>query len=114
MSQQELNQLDVMNAGITRSRIEAALKDVGIGVANTEKAGKVTITFDIKPQKGTNTQLNVDAKVTFQKPTDKGKRSEEVTDSTPMFISRDGLSALPDQPGLGFDNDANVRELKAK
>lgn len=109
-----LNQLDPMNAGITRDRIEAALKDVGIGVANTEKAGKVTVTFEIKPQKGTNGQVNIDAKVAFTKPTDKGKRSEEITDSTPMFISRDGLSALPDQPGLGFDESENVRELKTK
>lgn len=109
-----LNQLDVMNANVTKQRIEAALKDVAIGVANTEKVGKVTVTFDIKPQKGTNGQVNIDAKVSFSKPTDKGKRSEEITDSTPMFISREGLSALPDQPGLGFDNSANVTELKAR
>lgn len=109
-----LQQLEQMNAGITKERLEAALKDVAIGVANTEKTGKVTLTFDIKPQKGTNGQVTIDAKVNFNKPTEKGKRSEEVTDSTPMFISREGLSALPDQPGLGFDNDAKVTELKSK
>ena len=109
-----MEQLQQLNAGITAQRIETALKEVAIGVANTEKNGKVTVVFDIKPQKGTNAQVNIDAKVTFAKPTEKGKRSEEVTDSTPMFVSRQGIAALPDQPGLEFDKNSKVTELKAK
>jgi len=111
---QELNQLPQINADMTRQRMEAAIKEVAIGVANTEKAGKVTVTFDIKPQKNTDGQVNIDARVSFAKPTMKGKRSEETTDSTPMFVSRDGVSAIKDQPSLNFDNDPKVTDLKAK
>nr|BDD47748.1 hypothetical protein 11 [Piscirickettsiaceae bacterium] len=111
---QELNQLPQLNADITRQRLEAAIKEVAIGVANTEKAGDVTLKISIKPQKNTNGQVNIDAKVSFSKPTDKGKRTEETTDSTPMFVSRDGVSAIKDQGALNFDNDDKVTELKSK
>lgn len=110
----QLDQLSQMNGGVTLNRIEAALKDVAIGVANTEKAGDVTVKVSIKPQKGTNGQVNIESKVTFSKPTGNGKRSEEVNDSTPMFISKYGLSALPNQPGLDFDKDEKVTSLKSK
>lgn len=109
-----LDQLQQMNGGITYERIEQAIKDVAIGVANAEKAGDVTLKLSIKPQKGTNGQVNIDAKISFNKPTNKGKRSEEITDSTPMFVSRDGVSALPDQPGLDFDKSENVTRIQTK
>lgn len=111
--QQELNQLEQINAGISKQRLEAAIKEVAIGVANTEKQGSVTLNITIKPQKNTDGQVNIDAKVSFAKPTQKGKRSEETTDSTPMFVSRNGVAAIQNQGDLNFDNDDKVTEINA-
>ena len=106
--------IDLINAGVTLERLEAALLSTAIGVANTEKKGVVKVEFTISPQKGTNAQVNIDAKVTFKKPTTKGFLSEEVTDSTPMFVSSHGLSALPDNGKLNFDKDSRVVDLARK
>lgn len=112
MSEQLLNALAELNAGVTRDRLEVALKEVAIGVANAEKNGEVTLKIKIMPQKGTNGQVNIDATVAFKKPNAKGFTAEERTDSTPMFVSKFGLSALPDQPGLNFDKSDKVSAIK--
>lgn len=108
----KLNALTEINAGTTLARLEEALKATAIGVANSGKAGKVTLTFDVKPQKNAEAQVNIDATVLFKKPNDKGFVSEQRTDSTPMFVSRNGLSSMPEQPELGFDNNEKVTEIK--
>lgn len=107
----ELNALEQINAGTTKQRVEAALKEVAIGVANTQKQRTVTLTFTIKPQANTEAQVNIDAKVAFKKPVTKGSRSEDHTDSTPMFVSREGLSSIPEQPVLDFDKDSKVTDI---
>ncbi|WP_319557935.1 hypothetical protein [Thiomicrorhabdus sp.] len=112
MSQQILNALAEINAGVTRERLEVALKEVAIGVANAEKNGEVTLKFKIMPQKNTSGQVNIDATVSFTKPNLKGSTSEVRTDSTPMFVSKFGLSALPEQPGLDFDKSDKVSAIK--
>lgn len=114
MSNQVLDQLSQLNAGVTLERLEVAMKEVAIGVANAEKNGDVTLKLKITPQKGTNGQVNIDAVVIYKKPTHKGSTSEERIDTTPMFVSKHGLSALPDQPGLDFDKSENVRQLGQK
>lgn len=109
---QPLNALEEINAGVTRNRLEVALKEVAIGVANSGKKGKVTLTLDISPQKNAEGQVNIDATVVFKKPNVKGFTSEQRTDSTPMFVSKHGLSSMPDQPGLNFDKSEKVTALK--
>jgi len=112
MNAQTLDQLSQLNAGVTLERLEVAMKEVAIGVANAEKNGEVTLKLKIAPQKGTNGQVNIDAIVSFKKPNTKGFTAEERTDMTPMFVSREGLSALPEQPGLDFDKSGKVANLK--
>lgn len=107
-----LNALPEINAGVTKDRLEAALKEVAIGVANSGSKGKVTMTFDISPQKNAEGQVNIDATVLFKKPNNKGFTSEQRTDSTPMFVSKHGLSSMPEQPSLDFDKSKNVTALK--
>lgn len=109
-----LNALQEINAGVTKDIVEAALKEVAIGVANSGNKGSVVLKIDISPQKNAEGQVNIDANVTFKKPNMKGYKQESRTDSTPMFVSRDGLSALPDQPGLDFDKSENVTQIKTK
>jgi hypothetical protein len=110
----ELNALQQINAGITLNTLEIALKEVAIGVTNSGNKGTVTLTIVISPQKNAEGQVNIDATVNFKKPNLKGFKQEQRTDSTPMFVSRDGLSAMPEQPHLDFDKSNNVTELKTK
>lgn len=112
MENPELNALPEINAGVTLERLEVAMKQVGIGVANSGKKGKVTLTLDFSPQKNAEGQVNIDATVLFKKPNDKGFTSEQRVDSTPMFVTKYGLSSMPNQPGLEFDKSEKVTQLK--
>lgn len=109
---QPLNALAEINAGVVRDRIEASLKEVAIGVANAEKNGEVTVKFKISPQKNSDGQVNIDTTVTYKKPNNKGFISEQREESTPMFVSKFGLSAIPNQPGLHFDESDKVKAIK--
>lgn len=108
----QLDALSEINAGVTLERLEVAMKEVAIGVANAEKVGEVTLKLKISPQKNAQGQVNIDAIVTYKKPNMKGFTSEQREDSTPMFVSKHGLSAMPDQPGLDFDKSDKVANLK--
>lgn len=110
----KLNALQEINAGVTAERVELALKEVAIGVANTGNKGKVTVTFDISSQKNSECQVNIDAIVLFKKPNSKGFTSEQRKDGTSMFVSKFGLSTMPEQPGLNFDNDEKVTQINNK
>ncbi len=110
----ELNALQELNAGTTKERLEIALKEVAIGVANSGTKGSVTLTLSVSPQKNAEGQVNIDATVVFKKPNAKGFTSEQRTDSTPMFVSKHGLSAMPEQPSLNFDKSENITQLKTK
>ena len=85
-----------LDAGVFEQKATAALREVALGVNTTRKAGKVTLTFDIKPI-GDSNQVHVAHTVSFNRPTAKGKISEDDTTNTPMHVARSGhLSIFPD------------------
>lgn len=78
-----------LDAGIFAQKIGRALSEVAAGVVDNGKAGKVTITFNLK-QIGSSHQVAVDHTLTYTKPTNKGKLTEENTTTTPMHVGSGG------------------------
>lgn len=100
--------LDDLDAGVFKEKIGRAVSDTAAGVVATGKAGKVTITLDLK-QIADSRQVDVAHKLTFTQPTAKGKRSEENTTKTPLYVGRGGkLSLFPEnQHKFEFDTQGS-------
>ncbi|MGY4876477.1 hypothetical protein ACLUEY_01170 [Vreelandella aquamarina] len=91
--------LDDLDAGIFREKVGGALSAVAAAIVATGKQGKVTITFDMK-QIDDARQISMTHKVSRIEPTQKGKRTEENTTSTPLHVGRGGkLSLFPENQG---------------
>lgn len=84
------------DAGVFEEKITRALREAAQGVIATRKKGKVAITFDLKVI-GDSNQVDVTHRLTYMKPTSKGRVTEDNTTSTPMHVGRNGaLSIFPD------------------
>lgn len=91
--------LDDLDAGVFREKLGRALSDAAAGVIQTGKAGKVTITLDLK-QIAESSQVDCSHKLSYTVPTAKGKRSEENTTKTPLYVGRGGkLTLFPENQG---------------
>ncbi|MEO5811579.1 MAG: hypothetical protein ABIU96_04085 [Rhodanobacter sp.] len=100
-----LNDLD---AGVFVERLSAALSDTALGVANTGKKGKVTITLDLE-RIGDSSQVKCTHQIKYARPTDKGKVSEEATTSTPLHVGARGvLSLFPESQSELFNHQATA------
>ncbi|MFZ7235830.1 hypothetical protein ACLSZ3_04645 [Avibacterium gallinarum] len=66
---------------------------------NHDKQGEVSIKFSLKRMDSDNPQVQISHKVTYTKPTKRGKSSEEDTTATPMYVHKGGaLSVSPERP----------------
>jgi len=93
-----------MNCGIFTDKLSRALRDVAHGVIANGKQGKVTIQLDLK-QVGQGQQVNVSHKLSYAKPTKRGKQTEEDTTETAFYVGRQGLTLLPDnQLAFNFEH----------
>ncbi|MDP8078361.1 hypothetical protein [Phocoenobacter skyensis] len=97
----ETNIYDFMNeldAGIFERKVATALSDVALGVVTHDKVGKVTLEFSVKKMDSDNPQVQISHKLTYAKPTKRGKSSEEDTTATPMYVHKGGkLSVTPEK-----------------
>jgi len=85
-----------LDAGVFEKKIAVALGEVSAAVMDHEKAGSVTIKFDLA-QLGSSNQVMIKHKLSFVKPTNKGKVSEENNTESPMYIGKSGyLSMFPE------------------
>ncbi|MGX5913918.1 hypothetical protein ACR0ST_04230 [Aliidiomarina sp. Khilg15.8] len=78
-----------LEAGTFVDRVSQALSNVALGVVTNGKKGKVTLQFDIS-QIGDSSQVTIDHKLAYVKPTGKGKLTEETTSRTPMHVNKGG------------------------
>ena len=91
-------------------KISQALSDAAAGVVDHNKKGQVTITFDLKRIE-TSQQVSVAHKLTYARPTARGKMSEETTTSTPMYVGTNGkLSLFPENQGQLFGKNGEVEK----
>jgi len=90
--------IDELNAGVFKQKLGVILSDVAFGViAHGEKNRKGKVTIEMNFQKvGENDQVIITHKLAHSTPTKRGKKSEEDTTETPMFVGKGGvLSVLP-------------------
>lgn len=85
-----------LDAGVFGQKIEHALHSVAEGVVATGRKGKVVLTFDIK-QIANSRQVAMTHKLSFIRPTNNGKTSEENTTETPLHVGvRGKLTLFPE------------------
>ncbi len=82
-----------LNAGVFEQQVNQAISDVALGVVTQGKAGEVTIKLSLK-QIGEGNQVSVTHKLSYVKPTMRGKLSEEAATDTPMHVGSGGVVSL--------------------
>lgn len=108
-AEQMLNDLD---GGVFIAKLGRALSDVALGSVSTLRKGKVTIEFDIKPI--TEHQVQIDHKVKFTKPTQRGRVIEENTTATPMHVGVGGrLTLFPETQQSLFEAGEKSRTQRS-
>lgn len=94
-----------LNAGVFEQQVNQAISDVALGVVTQGKAGEVTIKLSLK-QIGEGNQVSVTHKLSYVKPTMRGKLSEDAATDTPMHVGPGGVVSL-------FPNRQTSMELGA-
>jgi hypothetical protein len=105
----EFNELMAdLNAGVFEQQIARALSDTALGVVTTGKKGKVTITFDLR-QIGESSQVECTHSLSYSKPTQRGKSTEEASTKTPLHVGKEGkLSLFPHETGDMFAKQKDI------
>lgn len=90
--------LGELDAGIFLTKLSAAMRDTALGVVENHRKGKVLLELSLE-QQGDSNQVLMAHKLRYDKPTQRGKLIEENTTSTPLWVSANGLTLLPDSQG---------------
>lgn len=86
-----------LNAGVFAQQVGRALSDVAAGVIDHNKPGEVTIKFKIK-QIGQSNQVAVSHTLDYVQPTKRGKKREDTTLDTPLYVTEQGLTVFQTNP----------------
>lgn len=87
-----------LDAGLFENKLATALSEVALGVLANDKQGKVTVEFSFKKMDSDNPSVQIQHKLSYTKPTKRGKSSEEDTTATPMYVHKGGvLSVTPEK-----------------
>jgi hypothetical protein len=86
-----------IGGGVFEQKIAGALSDVAANVMANNKAGKVTITFDLKKMNGDTGQVMIKHSLNYQLPTNRGKRTETDVTETPMYVGRAGKMSIANE-----------------
>jgi hypothetical protein len=78
-----------LSGGNFSQQLGIAISEVAQGVVANGKKGKVQVTIDIA-RIGESNQVNISHTLAYVEPTAKGKRSEDTTSETPMYLNSDG------------------------
>lgn len=89
--------LNSLNAGVFAQQLGRALSDVGAGVVDHGKKGKVTITLELS-RIGESNQVKVNHKLDFTVPTKRGTKREDTTLDTPMYVTENGIELFQTDP----------------
>lgn len=89
--------LNSLNAGVFAQQLGRALSDVAAGVIDHSKQGEVTIKLKLK-QIGQSNQVAVTHTLDFVQPTKRGKKREDTTLDTPLFVTAEGLTLFQTNP----------------
>jgi len=89
--------LNSLNAGVFAQQLGRALSDVGAGVVDHGKKGKVTITLEMS-RIGESNQVKVNHKLDYSAPTKRGSKREDTTLDTPMYVTENGIELFQTNP----------------
>lgn len=78
-----------LSGGNFAQQLGIAISEVAQGVVANGKKGKVQVTIDVS-RIGESNQVNISHTLAYVEPTAKGKRSEDTTSETPMYLNNDG------------------------
>lgn len=78
-----------LQAGVFEQQIATAINETALAVVEHARKGKVTIELDFKHIPNTN-QVNIAHTLTFNRPTKRGSKKEDLTYDTPMYVGRGG------------------------
>lgn len=109
--------IEDLDGGVFEEKLSRVLSEVAAGVIDHHAKGSVQLTFDMT-RIGSSYQVAVKHKLSYTKPTSKGKASEEATTETPMHVGEGGrLSLFPEKQGQMFGKhgetiDTDTGEIK--
>lgn len=104
--------LQDLDGSVFAEKISYALSEIAGGVIDHGKAGKLTLTFDIK-QLGNANKVLVKHKIGYTVPTQKGKITEEETTDSDMHVGSGGrMTAFPENQHHFFDRRGDVATSK--
>ncbi|ELY3545867.1 hypothetical protein SMX40_003422 [Cronobacter turicensis] len=88
--------LGELDGGVFENKIALALSEVAFGVLNNGTKGKVTVTFELDRMSNSveEKRVMIKHKLSYMRPTPRGKSSEENTTETPMYVNRGGKNSL--------------------
>jgi hypothetical protein len=89
--------LNSLNAGVFAQQVGAALSAVAAGCVTHGKQGQVTLTFKLK-QIAQSHQVAVTHTLDYVEPTKRGKKREDTTLDTPLYVTADGLQLFLTNP----------------
>lgn len=89
--------LSSLNAGIFNQQIGQALSNVAAGVVEHSKPGEVTIKLKFK-QIGQSNQVAISHTLDTVQPTKRGKKREDLTLDTPLYVTESGLTLFQTDP----------------
>ena len=89
--------LNSLNAGVFAQQVGAALSAVAAGCVTHGKQGQVTLTFKIK-QIAQSHQVAVTHTLDYVEPTKRGKKREDTTLDTPLYVTPEGLQLFLTNP----------------
>lgn len=89
--------INSLNAGVFSQQLGRALSDVAAGCVEHSKVGQVTVTFKLK-QIGQSNQVNVSHTLDYVQPTKRGKKREDTTLDTPLYVTANGLELFQTDP----------------
>ncbi len=99
-----------LNAGILVEQIGINLSAAALAtiINGQGKKGKVSLEFTIS-QIGENDQVVISTKLSSSMPTKRGKKSEENTTDTPMFVGKGGRMTI-DAPQESLTGQYNLQQ----
>ena len=104
-----------LDSVIFENKIATSLSEVALGVLAHDKQGTVKVEFTLKKADSDNPSVQIQHKLSYVKPTKRGKTAEEDTTATPMFVHKGGaLSVTPDKEQMPLFKGSDDPEFEKK
>lgn len=89
--------LDSLNSSVFTNQFGRALSEVAGAVIDFGKVGEVTLTFKFS-QIAESAQVKCDHTISYIQPTKRGRKREESTLNTPLYVTEKGLELFLTTP----------------